>query len=142
MSSSVPSLDDFIQSFPDQLTKIEGIPSYKTLSILCELVKANAGSVPTTRGGGKLGYLVLVVSMAIYKTISATPWTIPDYPDTRPIIPPATTSTPIGDLVRQHQKPTPMTRISTNRSGFPRHRTHLPPSQTQPSHCILQHQPL
>ena len=102
MSSSVPSTDDFIQSFSHQLTKIEGLPTYETLSIARELLKANAASVPTTRGGGEHSYLGIVVSATIYETISDTPWTIPDYPGARPIIPPAATSAQIGELVRQH----------------------------------------
>ena len=102
MSSSVPTPDEFIQSFPHQLTKITGIPTFATLTNLRNQLKANAASVPTTRGGGEHGYLGIVLSDAIYNTISNTPWTVANHPGINPVVPPAATAHTTARIVREH----------------------------------------
>ena len=102
MSSLVPTPDEFIQSFPHQPTKITGIPNFATLTALRNQLKANAASVPTTRGGGEHGYLGIVLSDAIYNTVSATPWTIPEHPGINPTVPPNATAHTSARIVREH----------------------------------------
>jgi len=46
--------------FP-QLTKIHGEPDYDTLHRLHNELKSNAGSVPSTLGGGAHGHLGLIL---------------------------------------------------------------------------------
>ena len=80
MTSSVPSVEDFTNAFPTQVTPIVGEPTYATLKTLKDQLKANTTSVPTTLGGGNHGYLGLILSPATYATISPTAFIEPAYP--------------------------------------------------------------
>ena len=51
------------------LEKILGQPSIETIAKLFKQVKGNALKVPTTLGGGQLGYLALVLDPTEYITI-------------------------------------------------------------------------
>jgi hypothetical protein len=102
MSSSIPSPEDFIASFPNPVAKIEGPPTYESLTELRNTLKANAATVASHRGGGSNGYLGLVVSAAVYATIDPTAFTLPDNPGPQPVIPPGTTAAQVGALVRTH----------------------------------------
>jgi hypothetical protein len=63
------------------LTKIHGQPTYQTLQTLSTELKANAGSVPSTLGGGQKGHLGMLLSAARYATIADTvPWVQPVNP--------------------------------------------------------------
>ena len=63
------------------LTKIHGKPTYPTLQTLYTELKANAGSVPTTLGGGLHGHLGLVLTATSYATLQpTTPWVTPVNP--------------------------------------------------------------
>ena len=44
------------------LTKVHGKPMYETLQVLTTELKANAGSVPSTLGGGSHGHLGFLLS--------------------------------------------------------------------------------
>ena len=44
----------------------------------------------------------MVLTDAVYTTVSGTPWVPPNYPGAVPIIPPQATQAQIGELVRQH----------------------------------------
>ena len=101
-SSSVPKPEDFIESFPNTLPKIDGPPSYDTLSQAKELLKANAASVPSTRGGGSSGYLGIVLSDASYATVDPTAFVVPNYPGPQPVIPAGATAAQISEAVRLH----------------------------------------
>ena len=62
-------------------TKIEGEPSYTTLTQLEKELKANASTVDSDLGGGDHGYLGLVLSDAKYALIPGTvPFVAPTYP--------------------------------------------------------------
>ena len=59
LSTRIPSVKDtYFQH--KLLTKIHGKPTYPTLQTLYTELKANAGSVPTTLGGGQHGHLGLL----------------------------------------------------------------------------------
>ena len=76
--TSVPTPDEFIASFPNSnIPPLTGEPNYDTLHELRQLLKENAASVASNRGGGVHGYLSIVVSAAVYTTLSATAFTIP-----------------------------------------------------------------
>ena len=63
------------------LDKIHGQPTLDTLLHLIRQLKVNAQSVPTTLGGGQLGYLALVLSENSYNAIpNATPFHRPTHP--------------------------------------------------------------
>lgn len=51
------------------LTKIHGRPTIDKLLTLYKQLKRNAQCVPTTLGGGQLGYLALVLNPTMYATI-------------------------------------------------------------------------
>lgn len=95
--------ESLIESFPNpDVPKIEGRPSYETMANLRTLLSANAASVQSGRGGGNNGYLGIVLSDAVYTTVSATPWANPPYPGPTPVIPAGATAAVTGEIVRQH----------------------------------------
>ena len=64
-----------------ELKKVEGEPTLDTILLLHRQVKRNAQSVPTTLGGGQLGYLALVISREKYDAIpNSTPFERPKDP--------------------------------------------------------------
>ena len=66
-----------------ELDKIHGQPTIDSILTLLRQVKRNAQTVPTTRGGGQLGYLALVIDTASYNAIpGATAFTRPTDPGT------------------------------------------------------------
>ena len=73
MSSSVPSPQEIIESFPETPKKIVGEPTYADLQDLRATLKNNATSVDTIHGGGKHGHLGLVLPSHIYNVIVPPP---------------------------------------------------------------------
>jgi hypothetical protein len=103
MTSSVPSTEAFIESFPLQPGKVSGQPTYATLTHLRDELKQNAAAVPSNRGGGAHGYLGLVMSATMYDTVApGEPFTIVNYPGPQPILPATATGAQISQTVRQH----------------------------------------
>jgi hypothetical protein len=103
-SSSVPTVDTMIASFPETLEPIIGIPTYDSLSRLKAQLKINAATIPTLRGGGTHGYLAIVVSDAIYAQISQVAFVLPTNPGAHPAIPqaPPPTASTQNEMVRIH----------------------------------------
>ena len=106
MTSSIPSVDDFTNAFPTQVTPIIGEPTYTTLKTLKDLLKANAVSVPTTLGGRNHGYLGLILSPATYATISPTAFIKPAYLGQHPAIPGGTSAANTSAIIRRHTEDT------------------------------------
>ena len=106
MTSSIPSVEDFTNAFPTQVTPIVGKPTYATLKTLKDQLKANAASVPTTLGGGNHGYLGLVLSPATYATISPAAFIKPAYPGQHPAIPGGTSAANTSAIIRRHTEDT------------------------------------
>ena len=106
MTSSVPSVEDFMNAFPNQLTPIVGEPTYATLKTLKDQLNANAASVPTTLGGRNNGYLGLTLSPAAYATISPTAFIKPAYPGQHPAIPAGTNAANTSAIIRRHTEDT------------------------------------
>jgi hypothetical protein len=105
MTSSVPSTDHFLESFPIQAGKIIGQPTYDTLTHLRDELKQNAAAVPSNRGGGAHGYLGIVMSASMYDTVApGQPFTIVNYPGPQPDLTNATTQAQISEAVRQHSE--------------------------------------
>ena len=106
MTSSVPSVEDFTNAFPTQVSPIVGEPTYATLKTLKDQLKANAASVPTTLGGGNHGYLGLILSPATYATISQTAFIEPAYLGQHPAIPGGTSAANTSAIIRRHTEDT------------------------------------
>jgi hypothetical protein len=103
--SSVPTIDDTLSGFPNELPKITELPDYDTLKNLHNLLKENATSVSSLHGDGNNGHLGLVISDAIYAHIApGTPWTIPACPTALPNILNGATGPHISKTVRQHSE--------------------------------------
>jgi hypothetical protein len=87
MLSRIPSVKDtYFQH--KVLTKIHGKPTYESVQNVLTELKANAGSVPTTLGGGQHGHLGLLLSDARYTALAySLPWVTPGNPG--PFLPPA-----------------------------------------------------
>ena len=62
------------------LTKIHGEPTYDTIKLLHDQIKANAASVRSSLGGGLYGHLGLVLSPTEYAMVSNTPFDRPNHP--------------------------------------------------------------
>ena len=76
------------------MTKIDGEPTLDSILLLHRQVKRNAQSVPTTLGGGQLGYLALVISEEKYNAIpNATEFIRPQDPGKFEVHLPTTTET-------------------------------------------------
>ena len=80
LSSRVPNVSEtYFQH--KVLTKISGQPTYETLLVLSNEVRANAASVPSTLGGGLYGHLGLTMSDIRYATLAnSAPWITPGNP--------------------------------------------------------------
>ena len=102
MTLSIPSVEDFTNAFPNQLTPIVRELTYATLKTLKDQLKPNAASVPTTLGSGNHGYLILILSPAAYATISPTAFIKPAYPRQHPAIPAGTNAANTSAIIRRH----------------------------------------
>ena len=72
--TTVPNYRDTLFKYLD-LKSIRGEPTYESLHILTNQLKANARSVHTTLGGGQNGHLGLVLAPEQYVILSPTPYT-------------------------------------------------------------------
>ena len=105
-----------------ELKRIEGEPTLDTILLLHRQVKRNAQSVPTTLGGGQLGYLALVISTQKYDAIpNSTPFERPQEPGRFEVHLPTTQETTTNSL----QTPVAATRRTTRSIA----RTTTSPSQ-------------
>ena len=85
-------------------TKIEGEPSYSTLTTLKKELQANASSVDSDLGGGDHGFLGLVLSDEDYAKIPNTqPFVAPTYPNAL-VIPSTATAVEALSLREQHKE--------------------------------------
>ena len=82
--ASKPTNIDYVNTYFQIpiLTPIRGEPTFETLRVLRDEIKANSGDVATILGGGNFGYLGLVLSPAEYARVS------PETPFVRPTNPP------------------------------------------------------
>ena len=71
--TTVPNYRETLFEYPD-LSSMHGEPTYETLRVLTNQLKANARSVHTTLGGGQHGHLGLVLTQAQYAILSPTPY--------------------------------------------------------------------
>jgi hypothetical protein len=71
------SVEDIIASFPHPiLPTVQGEPDNHTIHAIHKLLQANSRSIDSHLGGGALGHLGLIVSVAAYVIVApAHPWT-------------------------------------------------------------------
>jgi hypothetical protein len=99
------SVDSMINGFPvPTLPKIEGRPTYDTITALATEIHRNTASIQSELGGGANGHLGISLNPPVYATVSATAWMNPPNPGTLPIIPPTATQVAIRALERQHEE--------------------------------------
>jgi hypothetical protein len=81
-----PSIEDIIASFPHTiLPTVHGEPDYHTIHDIRKLLQANARSIDSHMGGGALGHLGRIVSVAAYAIVApAHPWINPVAPGRAP----------------------------------------------------------
>ena len=86
-SSSIPNYRETVFEYAD-LTVIHGEPTYDSLKLLLNQLKANARAVRMSLGGGRHGHLGLVLSPQQYAVFApTTPYFAPPHPGPL-IIPP------------------------------------------------------
>jgi hypothetical protein len=89
------SVDSMINGFPvPTLPKIEGRPTYDTITALATEIHHNTASIQSELGGGANGHLGTSLNPPVYATISAVPWMNPPNPAPPPL-PPSSPPTPI-----------------------------------------------
>ncbi len=105
-SNMAPSPDALIESFPaTSLPRIEGEPNYDSLALAKDVLKGNAASVPTIRGGGTNGYLGIILSDAAYATVDPIAFVRPANPGIQPQFPAGNvTAAATAVIVRQHNE--------------------------------------
>ena len=104
MASSKPTNINYVDNYFQikTLTKIHGEPSFETLRILRDQIKANSGSVATHLGGGQHGYLGLLLSAVLYNQVApGTPFLCPVNPGPL-VIPQGTTQHAATRLREDH----------------------------------------
>ena len=85
------------------LDKIHGQPTLQVLVKLLRQLKRNAQKVPTTLGGGQLGYLALILSVADYRSIpGSAPFNRPADPG---VFTPVPHPVPPGPILRGQGAP-------------------------------------
>ena len=80
-----------------------GIPNYETLHLLHNEIKSNAMAVQSNLGGGKHGYLGLVVSLTAYGLLTNTPF-VNQIHTGKLVTPIAATCHAQEEVKRQHEK--------------------------------------
>ena len=68
------------------LTRVSGPPTFGSLRVLVDELKANASSVPSVLGGGQYRHLGLLLTATQFTTLSTTPFESPINPG--PFAPP------------------------------------------------------
>jgi hypothetical protein len=104
-SDAVPSVDAIIEGFPQQLTKIRGLPTYATLNAMRQALSHNANSFSSTLGGGTHGYLGALMSTPKYLAATAPnniAFVAPNFPGYIPAI--SGTAAAIAAQAQQHKE--------------------------------------
>jgi hypothetical protein len=80
------TVEDVIASSPHHiLPTVQGEPDYHTIHSIRKLLGANDQSIESHLGGGALGHLGIIVSIATYATVApAHPWVNPESPGGAP----------------------------------------------------------
>ena len=117
-----------------ELDKIHGQPTIESIIKLFRQVKRNAQCVPTTLGGGQLGYLALVLSPQAWNAIATSA------PFLRPTDPGIFTPTPHAGVATRAGAPPPLTAadIATQKIAFDERKRAY--NECQAVECTLRNQ--
>ena len=75
------TIESLIEGFPKPTpTRINGLPTYKTIKKLNDDISTNAASIASDLGGGAHGHLAITVTPAIYATVSNVLFNEPENP--------------------------------------------------------------
>ena len=88
------------------LTPILGKPTPKTVQRLIQELYANACAIPSLRGGGNHGHLILLMADVDYENLTATPFAVPDNPGQLPVPANFATSAQINAINALHSQQT------------------------------------
>ena len=99
------SADDIVSKFPVKtLPTITGEPDYATINQMVQTLYGNAASLSTTSGGGAHGHIGLIMTAALYATLTATPYVVPVDPGVIANIPPNSTGAAREQLRTEHKE--------------------------------------
>ena len=99
------SADDIVSKFPVKtLPIIQGAPDYESISSMVQALYGNAASLSTTSGGGAHGHIGLIMTPALYATLTATPYLAPIDPGILPNIPNRSTAESREQIIREHKE--------------------------------------
>ena len=111
------SVEKIKDAFPHPtIEPIIGQPGYDTIKPMHQKLNANAASIVSHLGNGRLGLLFLTVTNAVFTTLSATPFIPPTNPGPTPFYPPGATQFQIQAVNAVHAT---NTRISVNSEFYP-----------------------
>ena len=109
------SVESIIESFPyPTISAIIGEPTYESITAVARHLKANAASVHTELGGGALGHLALLMTPAVYATISLVPYNAPGNPGPTPNLDAGGTAPVLSAIIRTHTENLRLWRLHTN----------------------------
>ena len=99
------SADDIVAKLPVKtLPTIQGEPDYETINQMVQTLYGNAASLSTTSGGGAHGHIGLIMTQALYATLTATPYIAPPDPGVLPYIPPNASVATREQLWTEHKE--------------------------------------
>ena len=110
--------DDIISKFPvKMLPTIQGAPNYKTISAMMQALYGNAVSLSTTSGGDTHGHIRLIMTPALYQTLTTAPYVVPLDPGILPQIPNRLSTQKREQIIQQHKEDRRIFHNNTNMDG-------------------------
>ena len=95
----MPSTEKIVDSFPNPtIQPIIGKPTYESIRRVHLKLNANAASIQSHLGNGRLGLLALTVTPVVFNTLSHLPFVAPRNPGPNAVIPPAQTAAQISTI--------------------------------------------
>jgi hypothetical protein len=93
------TVDEITRAFPFQTSpKVNGQPTYETITTIHSKLKVNATTIPTPLGGGRHGHLGLILPNTTYKEITNAVFECPANPGIHPTIRDNATQARIAEL--------------------------------------------
>jgi hypothetical protein len=101
------TLDELIAVFPhSSLPKVTGEPTFEDLKIIWRLRNTNAMSVSSYVGGGRHGYLKIIMTNKEYFALAADVFPVPNNPGASPEVVVGMTAEVIIELTGLHREAT------------------------------------
>jgi hypothetical protein len=101
------TLDELIAGFPhSSLPKVTGEPTFQDLKVIRRLLNTNAMSVASYKGGGRHGYLGIIMTNEEYFAVAVGVFPVPNNPGPSAAVVAGMTAAVIAETTRLHQKAT------------------------------------